>query len=102
MEFREAYWEEAQKCAGHVGSQTVCAHPKSPLEELFGFKPHVAHFRQWGCIALVFFKMSNPRILRRVATCVCSLYITWVPTSTQLQRRTLSLPMMLHLSLLLL
>ena len=48
-ELPETYWQEARKCAGHVYNRMVSAHPekypKSPFEELFGVKPHVAHFQ---------------------------------------------------------
>ena len=48
----ETYWQEARKCAGHVYNRMVSAHPekypKSPFEELFGVKPHVAYFSTVG------------------------------------------------------
>jgi len=64
-ELPETYWQEARKCAGHVYNRIICAHPekypKSLFEDLFGVKPHVAHFQPWGCIAfsLIHIKPKN-------------------------------------------
>ena len=52
----------------------VCAHPekypKSPFEELFGVKPHVAHFQPWGCIAFSLIHVKPKNHTKRGDMCV--------------------------------
>ena len=73
-ELPETYWQEARKCAGHVYNRMVCAHPekypKSPFEELFGVKPHVAHFQPWGCIAFSLIHVKPKNHTKRGDMCV--------------------------------